>query len=196
VRISNAAFASYGFARGNFLAFKGIIVKNIGFIIIVLSICLSLGCESLAEVSNEQHQGFARQVRIYREALLNGTTEQGRLDAAMELLDGGAESRTVLLEVLSADDNPLASKAVCGALVASRPRRQSLKDRGDFLEPLLKMLSNSRIQDPHLVAQALLIYDYSEVSGKLNKMARSAQLERQIRSNEFGSKDRSNISPC
>jgi hypothetical protein len=159
-------------------------VKNINSTIVtILSMCVFLGSVSLAQVAVEQEEGVARQVRINKGVLISGLTEQERLDAAMELLASNSQSRAVLLEVLSAEDNPLARKAICRALVTSRSKRQSLKDRGDFLEPLLGMLINLHAQDAQLAAQALLIYDYSEVASRLSKLVHSTELERQFRLN-------------
>ena len=158
-------------------------MKTTSFIVITASIAVFFTGTSPAEPAADQDQLLARQVRINRELLLSGTTEQGRLDAAMVLLDGDSQSRAVLLDVLSSEDNLPAKKAICKALNATRPRRKLLKDRTDFLEPLIGMLVDLQTKDAQLAAQAMLIYDYEEVSGRLSKLARSTKLENHIRLN-------------
>jgi hypothetical protein len=158
-------------------------VKNVSSIVIISLISIFLTGLSPAEVAKDADQVIARQVRINKELLLSGTTEQGRLDAAMVLLDGESQSRAVLLYVLAAENDLPAKRAICKALSACRPRRKLLKDRKDFLEPLIGMLINLQGKDAQLAAEAILIYDYREVSGRLSKLVRSAGLENQIRLN-------------
>lgn len=97
-------------------------MKKVGLIIIVVLLIwsgLGGGCANnkAAAAENVLNNGVetdsARQLRIYKDALLRGASEQSRTDAATELLlrDDRA-SREILLQALVSKDNPAARQAV------------------------------------------------------------------------------------
>jgi len=129
-------------------------------------------------------EDLARQLRIYKDALLRGSNEQSRIDAAVELLRRpDPHSRAVLLEVLASRENPPARQAVCGGLSKSRVWAQPLRNRKDFLEPLLGMLIDEQGLDAELAAKALMIFEYRQVSERLKKLVRSNEIDRRVRLN-------------
>ena len=129
-------------------------------------------------------EDLARQLRIYKDALLHGSNEQSRIDAAVELLRrSDPQSRAVLLEVLASRENAPARQAVCGGLSKSRVWAQPLRNRKDFLESLLGMLIDEQGLDAELAAEALMIFEYREVSGRLKKLVRSNEIDRRVRLN-------------
>jgi HEAT repeat protein len=106
----------------------------------------------------------ARQVRIYREALNQGSSEEIRVDAAVGLLlQNTAESRGVLLAALKSDENVPARSAVCKALVRSRGLSQKIESIEVFREPLLSILQNQSGPQAKLAAESLLLFESDEI---------------------------------
>ena len=157
------------------------------FILFLLLVCLGHRyCRAQETVASAAggSEDLARQLRIYKDALLHGSNEQSRIDAAVELLRrSDRQSRAVLLEVLASRENPPARQAVCGGLSKSRVWAQPLRSRKDFLEPLLGMLIDEQGLDAELAAKALMIFEYREVSGRLKKLVRSNEIDRRVRLN-------------
>jgi len=81
------------------------------YIIAVLAVALVFcGFASGADDSDDA----ARQLRIYKTALLRGASEENRVDAAIELLRWGSrEAKAALLEALVSGENLEARRAVC-----------------------------------------------------------------------------------
>lgn len=126
----------------------------------------------------------ARQLRIYREALLQGSTEEIRVDAAVGLLLGReAAGREVLASALQLSDNPSSVKAVCRALIKSRAVGASVGLRDLFLEPLLALLAGSDTDLSRLAAEALLIFRYEAIEGRLNEIVNDTAMDRRVRLN-------------
>ncbi len=126
-----------------------------------------------------------RQLRMARSALFSGINEQTRIDGAVELLLRQEKgSRSILLEALGSQDNPGASRAVCMALIKGRAWGKSIRNRKDFMPALFKLLTEGDQGQVKLAAEALLIFDYKEVGGRLGKIARGEETgDRNIRFN-------------
>ncbi|MHC4927378.1 MAG: hypothetical protein ACYTER_08630 [Planctomycetota bacterium] len=93
------------------------------------------------ETGNSEQEESARQLRIYRDSLLQGSTEEIRVDAAVGLLLRNDDaSRDALVAVLSEADNPIAQQAVCKALIKSRGLGQTIRSRMIYLDPLMEIL--------------------------------------------------------
>jgi len=95
------------------------------FLVVVVIFLLLIGCQQ-AEISPERpafpvdetiaEAELSRQLKINREALLKGTSEQIRIDAATVMLfSEDALARKILLEVLRQSENVAARVAVCKA---------------------------------------------------------------------------------
>ena len=126
----------------------------------------------------------ARQFRIYREALLQGSTEEIRADAAVGLLlNRDTASRDLLVSSLRLSDNPGAGKAVCRALIKSRAVGTTIGSRDMFLEPLFERLVGSDTELAHLAAEALLVFRFGDIDIRLNQLSHDSQLDKRVRFN-------------
>jgi len=168
-------------------------VRKFGPIIIMLLLTCS-GCGEVRaagevvaaanSLNNELKANATRQLRIYKDALFRGTSEQSRQDAAVELLlrDDRA-SRQILLEALLSKDNEAARQAVCRGLISCRALGAVIGNRNDFREGLVGILVDEGGLDARLAAEAMLVFKYREISGRLEKLVRSGEVERRIRLN-------------
>ncbi len=129
-------------------------------------------------------EAAAREFRIYRDALQQGSTDDIRVDAAVGLLlQNDEQGRGVLLSALKSEDNPQARQAVCKALIKSRGLSQTIDSLEVFQKPLLGILFGESIEQAELAAEAMLLFDYSAVSGSLNQILQNTELDYQIRMN-------------
>ena len=159
---------------------------------IVLLICLFAlsggGClferAMGADISSSDASGSAgqddsaRQLRIYSEALYQGSSEEVRVDAAIGLLlRKDAESRSILLKALGGSDNPNAQLAVCRALIQSRGLGSSAAPAEEFAAPLLTILAGRDEGLAKMAAEALLIYRFSEIEAPLTSLVKDPQRE-------------------
>ena len=142
------------------------------------------GAEELSFLSPATEDDVARQLRIYREALLQGSTEEIRVDAAIGLLlNREAASRDLLVSALRLSDNPGASKAVCKALIKSRAVGTTIGSRDMFLGPLLELLMGSDAESARFAAEALLVFRFDDLDVRLNEMSHDMTLDKHVRFN-------------
>jgi len=129
-------------------------------------------------------ESAARELRIYRSALQQGSTEDIRVDAAIGLLlQNDAQGRDILLSTLKSEDNPQARQAVCRALIKSRGLSQTIDSLEIFRLPLLEILRGESVELARLAAETMLLFDYSDVSGALEEVLQNQDLERHVRMN-------------
>lgn len=153
------------------------------FILWGFAACSVWGQEEGA-VSVSRDEEANRQLRIFREALLQGTSEDIRVEAAVELLlRSDSDSRDVLVGALKSGDNPPARQAVCKALIKSRGLGQSIGSRDIFLEPLIQLLMTAPPEQASTAAEALLLYDFSDVEPRLNEILQNGPAGRPARIN-------------
>jgi len=139
---------------------------------------------SAKALNNEPEADVARQLRIYKDALFRGTSEQGRQDAAVELLlREDKSSREILLEALLSKDNESARQAVCRGLISCRALGAVIRNRNDFREGLVGILVDEGGLNARLSAEAMLVFKYRELSSRLERLVRSGEVERRIRLN-------------
>lgn len=125
-----------------------------------------------------------RQLRIIRTALLQGQTEESRMDAAVELFPRTDNaSRELLIQSLVAKDNPLTRQAICRALIKSRGLAEMVNKPDEFLKPIVGILSSTDVSEARLAGEALLVYPFGKVFESLSKMAADASLEPRTRLN-------------
>lgn len=125
-----------------------------------------------------------RQLRIFRTALLQGQTEESRMDAATELLArNDSASRELLMQSLVAKDNPLTRQAICRALIKSRGLSELVNKPEELMKPVLGMLSSSEASEARLAGEALLIYSFDRVFESLSKMTADTTLDARTRLN-------------
>ena len=116
----------------------------------------------------------ARQLRIYKDALLQGTSESIRIDAAVGLLiRKDAPSRQVLLDTLATKDNLPAATAVCKALIKSRGLGTVVAAQDEFLAPLMGLLQSDNVPLAKLAAEALLVYRFEQLNPTLATLVKT-----------------------
>jgi HEAT repeat protein len=134
---------------------------------------VSAGRESPAPTSKETSSKteLSKQLKIYESTLLEGKSEQIRIDAATEMLfSEDPAAREILLSVLRQSENSAARIAVCKALIQSRPEQEGIRKKGDFVQPLLEILPTKNSTEAKLAAEGLLIFEYEQISGPLEEV--------------------------
>jgi len=126
-----------------------------------------------------------KQLKINRNALLKGTSEQMRIDAAAVMLfSENPLARKILLAVLKQTENIAARVAVCKALSQTRASQERIKENGDFVQPLLEILTAEEDFDrAKLAAEATLIFEYEQIQQHLEKIATDTSLSAKVRLN-------------
>jgi len=127
----------------------------------------------------EQESDLDKQLKINRDALLKGSSEQMRIDAAnVMLFDDNPQARRILIETLKQTENDAAQAAVCKALNQARQndRYKNIKTKEAFINPLLGILGTSESQIAKLAAEATLIFDYQQISVPLERLASDTSL--------------------
>ena len=166
----------------------------------IIALLLAIGCRSgncatpehvgqeepAASVDKASEQGeLDKQLNIYKTTLLEGKTEQIRIDAASVMLySENPLAREALLDVLKQADNPAARAAVCKALNQTRAAHRPLKNSEDFIQPLVKLLATEEdFARAKLAAEATLVFRYEQVQGHLEKTASDNSLPPRVRLN-------------
>ena len=129
-------------------------------------------------------QNGEAELRVIKSALLQGADDQTRDDAAGVLLHrSDADARAALIETLGLADNAEARKAVCRGLIKSREWSSEVVNVGQFIDPLLAMLTTAEGADAHLAGEALLIFPYYQVRDKLSKVVHGEGVDKKARLN-------------
>ena len=156
-------------------------------ILAVLTIVFIQGCQ---QEQVDSGAGDAKvtdsetQLKINLEALLRGATDEIRLDAAMVLLfNDNPRARQILIDTLRQPENKPAKIAVCRSLMVSRETRRVIKDKKDFIVPLVDVLKTEGAATAKFAAEAALLYEYDEVADVLEPMARNPAMGAKARIN-------------
>jgi len=125
------------------------------------------------------------QLRINKTTLLENKSDKNRIDAATLLLfSEDPAAREIVLDVLRRTDNPQARAAVCEALNPARVGQKLLKNKDDFVKPLIAILTSE--EDAAIAkraAEATLLFGYSQVQQDLDKAATDRSLSVNVRMN-------------
>lgn len=133
---------------------------------------------------NGSENNSARELRIYKDTLLHGVSEQIQTETAIALLvRGDSASKEILMEALISQDNAKARQAVCRGLIQSVALGDTIGSRKEFLEPLIGLLVDADGVDAKLAAEALLVFNYRDLRSKLTRLVKSKELDRRIRLN-------------
>jgi HEAT repeat protein len=162
--------------------------------LVVLLLLLVIGCQPGVEqekargVSNKAKPAtkaeLSRQMKINKDALLQGANEQIRIDAATVMLfSEDRQAREILLSALSQEENSAARIAVCKALGQARETSESIKSEEDFVEPLIDNLVTKDFSEAKLAAEATLLFRYEQISAPLEKIASDGALPVRARLN-------------
>jgi HEAT repeat protein len=118
------------------------------------------------------------QLRINKTILLENKNDKNSIDAATLLLfSDNPGAREFLLEVLKRTDNPGARAAVCEALNPARTWQKPLRNKEDFIKPLISLITSEEdFTIAKLAAEATLVFGYSQVQQELERAASDAAL--------------------
>jgi HEAT repeat protein len=109
------------------------------------------------------------QLDIFKNALLNDPNDQIRTKAAGAMLVGeNPDGRKFLIETLKQTKNSAARIAVCKALFQAK---ESIKNKNDFIQPLLGVFDTQNDAEAQSAAQATLIFEYGEIGKLLENLA-------------------------
>jgi HEAT repeat protein len=145
----------------------------------VLTLLLAIGCQqaaagdrpvSLATDTSAKAE-LDKELKIYKSTLLEGSSEQIRIDAATVMLfNENPLARQILLDTLGQPGNSAARVAICKALTQTRATDRRIPNKDDFIQPLLEILASDDTAAAKLAAEATLIYDYEEVQKDLERI--------------------------
>ena len=129
-----------------------------------------------------------KQLALNKQALLNkGSSEQMRIDAAnLMLFSENPLAREILLNTLKQSKNRDARIAVCKSLIQARvsKKERDIRNKDDFIRPLLDILTTEADSaEVKLAAEAVLIFEYEQMSELLGKLATNTSLPVKARLN-------------
>ncbi len=155
----------------------------------VLTLLLATGCQqaaggdravSLAADTSAKAE-LDKELKIYKSTLLEGSSEQIRIDAATVMLfNENPLARQILLETLRQPGNSAARMAVCKALTQTRATDKPIANKEDFIQPLLEILAGDDTAAARLAAEATLIFDYEQVQQDLERMLTDASVQSRL----------------
>jgi len=125
------------------------------------------------------------ELKIYKSTLFEGKTEQIRIDAATVMLfREEAAARKILLDTLKQRENSDARAAVCKALSRARGTWKPVKNKEDFIQPLLDILTTEEdFSAARLAAEGTLVFEYDQISEQLERIVTDAFLPTRARLN-------------
>jgi len=155
-------------------------VKRLYLIILVLVIGCQQGgisADKAAFAANTTNGAPAEakpdeQLEINKNALLEGPSEEIRIKAAAVML--GSEkplARKILIDALVQTKNSAARMAVCKALIQTRSSEADIKNKEDFIQPLLGVFATEVAAESQLAAEATLIFKYDKIEQSLEGIA-------------------------
>ena len=112
---------------------------------------------------------------INKNALLEGPSEEIRIKAATFML--GSENplaRKILIDALVQTKNSAARMAVCKALFQTRSSETEIKNKEDFIQPLLGVFATEIAGEAQLAADATLIFEYAKIGESLENITTDA----------------------
>jgi len=120
---------------------------------------------------------LSKQLKINRDALLKGSSEQIRIDAATVMLfSDDPLAREILLGALKQTENSAARIAVCKALSQARTEQKSIRNKENFISSLFDILNTEVGDTAKLASEAILIFDYEQISKPLERMVTDPSL--------------------
>ena len=156
-------------------------------IVLLLIGCQQVGISQEQDAAGEADIQLGRQLKIYKNTLLEGADEEIRIDAASEMLfSEEPAARRILISVLGQSENQVARAAVCKALGQSRTVREPIKRKEDFIEPLIAILIKEDSGTAKLAAEALLIFEYKRISKSIDKILTDESTPTQAKLNAIG----------
>jgi HEAT repeat protein len=122
-----------------------------------------------------------KELNIYRSTLLEGKSEQIRIDAATVMLfNENPLYRQILLDTLGQADNRAARLAVCKALSQTRASGKRVPNEEDFVQPLLAILTTDDTSTVRLAAEATLIFDYDDIQEDVEQILTDGSVQARL----------------
>lgn len=158
---------------------------------IIVILLLATGCQQTiaadksAPINEPSVENPAdKQLEVNRDALLKGSSEQIRIDAAIVmLLSEEPVARNILLDTLKQTENGAARIAVCKALIGAKASHKTIPDKEEFIQPILNILITGSSAEAGAAGEATLIFRYEQISKPLEKTASDPSLSRKARLN-------------
>jgi len=154
--------------------------RKTAFILLILAILAGVGlCEEPAAPVEAAKDALSTELTVIRDALLQGPNEENRLNAATALLQSAdSKARKILLDILAGTNNAAAKTAICRTI-----RKNQIKKKEDFIEPLMGLLVNEQPQTAKLGAEAMLVFKYSQLKNQLEELASAKSPSKNARLN-------------
>ena len=159
----------------------------------VVMLLLVIGCQQVSigqdrptlPVNNRVAEAeLDEQLKLARDALFKGSTEQMRINAATVLLfNKDPSARKILLATLGQTENSAACMAVYKALIQAGTAYKPIKEKDDFIQPLLDILTTEDFVGAKLAAEATLLFEYEQISEGLGKIVADSSLPANVRLN-------------
>lgn len=153
----------------------------IAFIFVIAFQATGLGAEKSALTAGTTAEPAIvkpdEQLDIFKNALLNDPNDQIRVKAASVMLfNQNPDARKFLLDILQQKQakNSAARMAVCMALVQTTSSKESLKNKDDFIQPLLALFDTDVDAEAQLAAEATSIFEYEKIGPSLGQIATDA----------------------
>ncbi|MHC4105582.1 MAG: HEAT repeat domain-containing protein, partial [Planctomycetota bacterium] len=153
----------------------------------LLILILAIGCQQAsigkdAPVAGANSTPATKELdaqwKVNREAL-----DKGSIDAATVMLfHEDPTARKILLDALEAK-NSSARIAVCKAFIKARLSKEEIKNKDDFIQPLLGVFSTENPEESQLTAEAMLIFGYDEIGESLESITTDASKPVKMRMN-------------
>lgn len=167
----------------------GMCLKRL-FLLILL---LAIGCQQTGAGANNPAPSaenaisdaeLSTQLKINRDALFKGSSQQIRIDAASVMLfSDNPIARKILILALRQSENSDARAAVCLALSQARAIHRPVSNNQDFIQPLFDVLITEDADGAKLAAEAALVFDYEQISKLLEEAVADAGLSVKARLN-------------
>lgn len=168
---------------GSFLKVIRMSTKRLYLIILMLVIgCQQAGIGTNAPAFGANATNGARpeakpdeQLEINKNALLEGPSEQIRIKSASVMLGSqNPLAREILLDALKQTKNSAARMAVCKALIQARSSKEEIKNKDDFIQPLLGVFSTEISEESQLAAGATRLFEYDKIGQSLEDITTDA----------------------
>jgi len=149
--------------------------KRLYLIILILAIgCQQAGIGKDAPVAAANGTPVTKELdpqwKVNKEAL-----DKGSIDAATVMLfHSDPTARKILLDALKDAKNSPARIAVCKAFIKTRLSKEEIKNKDDFIQPLLGVLSTENPEESQLAAEAVLIFEYDKIGESLESITTNA----------------------
>jgi HEAT repeat protein len=153
--------------------------KRLFFVLMFSLVCCqqSIFGEEEAGILDNENESVVEaklddQLQINKNALLQDPNEQIRIKAAMVMLHSNNPiDRDILINILIEKDNKAACMAICKALIQTIPSNGTIKDKEDFILPVLGLLDTEVADEARLAAETTRVFNYESIGVSLEEIA-------------------------